>query len=61
MLDKIDIYLRESEIVESKRSSIDDDLDEYLRKKCKVYSKRERIRRIEEIKSLLIDGGIIDG
>ena len=60
MLDKIDIYLRESDFVDKKTSIIDDDLDEYLCKKCKVKSKKERMKRIEEMKSLLIEGGIIN-
>lgn len=61
MIEKIDIYLNEMEIVEKKTSSIDEDLDEYLRKKIGIKSKRERMKKIEELKTLLIEGGIIDG
>lgn len=58
--DLIDTYLRESEYVKKKTSSTDDDLDEYVREKEGITDRRKRRERVEEILSLLIEGGIIN-
>lgn len=58
--DLIDTYLEESDYVEMKTSSIEDDLDEYVRKKEGITNRRKRLERVEEIRSFLIEGGIIN-
>lgn len=57
----IDTYLKDSEYVEKKTSIIEDDLDEYVCKKEGITNRRKRRERVEEIRKLLIDGGIING
>lgn len=58
--DLIDTYLKDAEYVKEKTSSSDDDLDEYVRKNEGITDRRKRRERVEEIRKLLIDGGIIN-
>lgn len=60
MIEKIDIYLREIEKMDDISSSIDDDIDRYLSEKLCIKSKKERTKKIKEIKDQLIKGGIIN-
>jgi hypothetical protein len=60
MIDRINRYIEQIDITENISSSVDEDIYEYLRKKCDIKDKKKIYMKMKEIKEMLKTGGIID-